>query len=92
MHSLQKIKLYYKYLHDTLADSLRHRTLTINSTIYIHFIRRCNYIHIAGTNHIFAERRLRNNLPKIINTTPNSVKEKLVTHMCFRLLRKSVHA
>ena len=77
MHSLQELKCYYKYLHDTLPDNWK---LTTNSTIYRHFTRRHNYIHIARTNHVFAERCLRNNLPKIINNTPNSVKEKLFTH------------
>ena len=80
MHSLQELKFYYKYLHASLPANLRHWKLTINNTIHSHLTRRHNSIWIARTNHVFAERCLRNNLPKTISNTPNNVKEKLFTH------------
>ena len=80
MLALQEFKLYYKLAHIELSDYFQNWQIVTNSELYSHNTRRKHDIHIVGFRHTFAKRCIRINLPRTLNATSQSVKDKLFTH------------
>ena len=77
---LQELKFYFKYIHKNLPAYLLDWEFISNSNIHIHDTRTSSKIHTARSNHEFAKKCLKYNLPHIINDTPEIVVEKIYTH------------
>ena len=77
---LQELKFYFKYIHKNLPAYLLDWEFISNANIHIHDTRTSSKIHTARSNHEFAKKCLKYNLPHIINDTPEIVVEKIYTH------------
>ena len=79
--ALQELfKFYYKLTHNELPDYFQNWQIVTNSELHHHNTRRKHDIHIVGFRHTFAKRCIRINLPRTLNATSQSVKDKLFTH------------
>ena len=78
--ALQELKFYYKLTHNELPDYFQNWQIVTNSELHQHNTRRKHDIHIVGFRHTFAKRYIRINLPRTLNATSQSVKDKLFTH------------
>ena len=72
--ALQELKFYYKFTHNELPVYFQNWQIVRNNT------RRQHDIHIVGIKNTFAKLCIRINLPRTLNSTPQIVKEKLLTH------------
>ena len=93
---VNEIKFYYKYENLKLPDYFQktstrtthnmnpeknaHFSLNLNSAIHQHNTRSRENIHILRTNHKFANKCLRYNLPHTVNNTPKQIIDKIKTH------------
>ena len=77
---LQELKFYFKYILKNLPAYLLDWEIISNANIHIHDTRTSSKIHTARSNHEFAKKCLKYNLPHIINDTPEIVVEKIYTH------------
>ena len=77
---LQELKFYYKHVHNNLPQYLQQMPLIPNNEIHNHDTRRHNEIHIYATQHAFAKRCIRYNIPKTVNAASAIIKEKVATH------------
>ena len=78
--AMQELKFYYKLTHNELPDYFQNWQIVTNSELHKHNSRRKHDIHIVGFRHTFAKRCIRINLPRTLNATSQSVKDKLFTH------------
>ncbi len=78
--TLQQLKFYYKYKHNRLPHYLQHLPIIHNRDIHTHETRARDNIHTIKTNHEYARSCIRYNLPKLINTMPNVITDKINTH------------
>ena len=78
--ALQELKFYYKLTHNELPDYFQNWQIVTHSELHQHNTRRKHDIHIVGFIHTFAKRCIRINLPRTLNATSQSVKDKLFTH------------
>ena len=78
--AMQELKFYYKLTHNELPDYFQNWQIVTNSELHKHNTRRTHDIHIVGFRHTFAKRCIRINLPRTLNATSQSVKDKLFTH------------
>ena len=67
-------------MHNLLPSYLQNWQLTPNANIHTHNTRRQHELHTFRTQHEFAKRCLRHNLPNTLNNTPALVIEKIITH------------
>ena len=83
IYILQALKFYYKLLHG-LLPSYFHQHLQITSTplIHDHDTRRPGFF-VFRTQHTFARKCLRHELTRILNLTPDIIKDKVHTHSFF---------
>ena len=79
MLSLQELKFYYKLTRNELPTYFLNWQIVTNSELYRHNTRGEHNVHIVGFRHTFAKRCIRINLPRTLNATPQSVKDKLFT-------------
>ena len=77
---LQELMFYCKFMHNQLPSYLQNWQLTPNANIHTHNTRRQHELHTFRTQHEFAKRCLRHNLPNTLNNTPALVIEKIITH------------
>ncbi len=97
---LNEIKFYYKLTNGKLPVYFQHQTITNNAEIdrndthfslkqnneiHEHNTRSKNKLHITRTNHNFAQKCLRQNLPHTINDTPTQILNKIKTHSIERI-------
>jgi hypothetical protein len=95
---VNEIKFYYKleneklpayFLNkDPLNKNIKHCTpfcLKLNNEIHTHKTRSSNKLHITRTNHSFAQKCLRQNLPLTINETPTCILNRIKTHSIQRI-------
>ena len=80
MPALQELKLYYKLTHNELPAYFQNWQMVKKSELHRHNPRRTYDIHIVGFRHTFVKRCIRINLPRTLNATSQSVKDKLFTH------------
>ena len=78
--AVHELKFYYKLTHNELPDYFQNWQIVTNSELHQHNTRRKHDIHIVGFRHTFAKRCIRINLPRTLNATSQSVKDKLFTH------------
>ncbi len=69
-------------------NTLKNRqfVLNLNSEIHNYNTRNKNYIHILRTNHQFAKKCLRKNVPYTVNSIPPNVRDKIKTHSMQRFV------
>ena len=77
---IQELKLYYRFMHNTLPRYLQRIAFHQNSTIHDHNTRRQNKLHITRTNHEYVKRCIRHNIPRTINNTTALIINKIDTH------------
>ena len=77
---IQELKFYYRFMHNTLPRYLQRIAFHQNSTIHDHNTRRQNKLHITRTNHEYAKRCIRHNIPRTINNTTALIINKIDTH------------
>ena len=77
---IQELKFYYRFMHNTLPRYLQRIAFHQNSTIHDHNTRRQNNLHITRTNHEYAKRCIRHNIPHTINNTTALIINKIDTH------------
>ena len=77
---VQILRFYYKFIHKQLPAYLQSWPINQNTHIHNHFTRKHNKIHTFRTQHEFAKKCLKYNLPHIINNTPDILKDKVTTH------------
>ena len=77
---LQELTFYYKHVHNNLPQYLQQMPLIPNNEIHNHDTRRHNDIHIYATQHAFAKRCIRYNIPKTVNEASAIIKEKVAAH------------
>jgi len=89
---IQQLKFYFKYSQNQLPyyfieqknSSSQIETdmfvLKLNSNIHNHNTRQRNNLHVTHKNHSYAEKCLRHNIIKTINSTPAMILNKIHTH------------
>ena len=77
---LQELKFYFKFNEGSLLVYLQNWDITTNAHVHNYNTRGFAYIHIFKVKHEFAKKCLKYNLPKLINDTPERVKDKINTH------------
>ena len=77
---LQELKFYYKFTNNKLPYYLQNLPIKPNTHIHSHATRSQHDIHLIKTKHEYAKNCIRVNLPKVINSTPIEILEKVNTH------------
>ena len=77
---VQELKFFYRYKHGLLPDYLLSMPFNTNTTVHGHNTRQKQNIHQPFAKHVFARKCLRFDLPRIINTTPSLILDKVTTH------------
>ncbi len=78
---LQQIKLYYKYKNNKLPHYLQALPFHPNTRTHDHNTRIKHDIHHPIAKHIFAKNYVRFGIPRIVNDCPNSILNKINTHI-----------
>ena len=78
--NLNALKFYYKYIRDTLPPYFYSFNIVTQGSIHEHMTRQRDLIRTERPRIIFAEKRLRVYLSKLINDTPVLLLEKIATH------------
>ena len=78
--TIQQLKFYFNYLHKDLPNYFQSWNLIPNSDIHTHDTRIKHEISTFRTRHEYAKKCLRYNLPLMLNTTPDTITNKLYTH------------
>ncbi len=74
------MKFYFKYKNWKLPYYLQSLSFSLNSDIHDHETRIQHNIHELKTRHDYAKRCIRFDLPKVINSTPRQILDKINTH------------
>ena len=77
---LQQLKFYFKFNESSLPVYLQNWDITTNAHVHNYNTREYACIHTFKAKHEFAKKILKYNLPKLINDTPERVKDKINTH------------
>ena len=77
---LQQLKFYFKFNESSLPVYLQNWDITTNAHVHNYNTREYACIHTFKVKHEFAKKCLKYNLPKLINDTPERVKDKINTH------------
>ena len=77
---IQQLQFYFNYLHKDLPNYFQSWNLIPNSDIHTHDARIKHEISTYRTRHEYAKKCLRYNLPLMLNTTPDTITNKLYTH------------
>ena len=77
---LQELKFYYKYKNDKLPHYLQNLPLQPNTDTHNYATRTQHNIHHPKTQHEYAKKCIRFNMPKVINSSPNEILHKITTH------------
>ena len=77
---LQELKFYYKFKNNKLPQYLQNLPIRPNTDMHNHATRTRHDIHLNKTYHEYAKNCIRINLPKIVNSTPIEILEKVDSH------------
>ncbi len=77
---VQELKFYYKYVHRMLPNYLLDMPFYPNTNTHNYSTRHQNDLHQPLARHEYAKKCLRFDLPRIINSTPNIILDKIYTH------------
>ncbi len=77
---LQELKFFYKYKNNMLPSYLQDMPFNPNVEKHTYHTRQKHDIQQPLAKHEFAKKCIRFDLPQIINSTPNIIKEKVFTH------------
>ncbi len=80
----QKLPVYFQQ-HQTTNNTVQMFLLKQNNEIHENNTRSKNKLYIIGTNHSFAQKCHKQNLPCTINETPTHIKNKINTHSIHRI-------
>ena len=80
MYEIAKYKIYYKYIHRKLPVNLLNMNLIPQTDIHNHDTRNRGNLYIHRVNHVFAEQMLCACIPKLINSAPQDIKSKVLSH------------
>lgn len=78
--NISVLKFYHKYINKTLPDYFQNLPFQLNHEIHNHNTRGAHDLHIQRDEHGFANECIRYATPKLINSTPDLIKDKLATH------------
>ena len=77
---IQQYKFYHKYVNNKLPSYFHSFQLQRNDDIHNHNTRFHTNIHVRRTNHEFAKRCIRQSIISLINSTTDTIKQKVHTH------------
>ena len=77
---LQELKFYYKYRHNLLPGYLLELPFQLNTSTHSYATRQQLNIHQPLVKHEYAKKSLRFDLPRIVNSTPDLILDKIFTH------------
>ena len=77
---LQQLKFYFKFNEGSLPVYLQNWDITPNAHVHNYNTRELGCMHTFKVKHEFAKKCLKYYLPKLINDTPERVKDKINTH------------
>ena len=77
---LQQLKFYFKFNEGSLPVYLQNWDINSNAHVLNYNTREFGCIHTFKIKHEFAKKILKYNMPKLINDTPERVKDKINTH------------
>ena len=80
LFKLNQLKFYHKYVNKRLPDYFTSLVLKPNTELYAHNTRNQNNLHRTRVVHEYATKCIRNSIPKLVNTTPNVIIDKISTH------------
>ena len=80
LFNLNALKFYYKYIRDTLPPYFYSFNIVTQGSIHEHMTRQRDLIRTERPRTVFAEKRLRVYLPKLVNETPVLLLDKIATH------------
>ena len=88
---LQQLKFYFKFNEGSLPVYLQNWDITpnahVHNTIHVHAgTRELGCIHTFKLNTNLQKKCLKYNLPKLITDTPERVKDKINTHIVYKVL------
>ena len=75
MLKLNKLKLYYKYVHTTLSVYLQNLPFILNKTVHTFNTWIHDNIHTNRAKHDFAKRCISHDIPLLINNTTFNIKK-----------------
>ena len=79
LFKLNALKFYYKYIRDTLPPYFYSFNIVTQGSIHEHMTRQRDLIRTERPRTVFAEKRLRVYLPKLVNETPVLLLDKITT-------------
>ena len=80
IHKLQQIKLYYKFINNTVPTFIQNLPFYQNNETHTHLTRNSNMLHAPKASHEFSKQCLRYSLPILINSLEPCIKDKIHTH------------
>ena len=80
LYKLNVLKFFFKYEQLNLPVYFQSSFITVRSDIHNYRTRNCAKLSLPKTKHKFAEKCIRYQLPKIINSTSKSITDKINTH------------
>ena len=80
IYTLSVIKFYYKYVHNSLPIYFSNFDLNRRSDIHPHNTRHRDLLQTNICNKAYSKTTLRYVLPKLINSLPNIISDKIKTH------------
>ena len=80
MLNLSTLKFYYRYLHDNLPAYFYSFQITTQGSHHHCITRHSDQIHVDRTRTLYADKRVRIYLPKMVNSIPIPLLQKIATH------------
>ena len=77
---LNELKFYHKYVNNQLPQSLQQFDIQHNNAIHNYNTRNQNDLHLIRVKHEYARNCVSVSIPKTINSVPDNVKNKVITH------------
>ena len=80
MLNLSTLKFYYRSLHDNLPAYFYSFQITMQGSHHHYNTRHSEQIHVDRTRTLYADKRVRIYLPKMVNSIPIPLLQKIATH------------
>ena len=80
MLNLSTLKFYYRYLHDNLPAYFYLFQITTQGSHHHYNTRHSDQIHVDRTRTLYADKKVRIYLPKMVNSIPMPLLQKIATH------------
>ncbi len=77
---LQELKFYYKFKNIKLPHHLQNMSISPATDTHDFATRTKHNIQLIKTDHEYAKHCIRVNLPKVINSSPSEILDKIYTH------------